>query len=287
MATKASKSTTTALAAAAAKHSAVATIEEDIDFSDGAGEGMEGATADSFAIPFLSVLQKGSPQVDETSGVALEGAKAGMLFENVTGRLYDGKVGVNIIPCAYRRVFVRWGPKGSEGPSFRGELSPEEVAAMRARGDIADVDGKLLVKLPDGTLNEKKCDTVRDTRNHYILIVDPDGGWTNALLSLSSTQVKKSRMLMSALGSVKKIRRESDGAMVEPATYASLVHVSTVPESNDKGSWYGIRFEIVGRTPTKDLYAAAKAFNRSVREGVIESKYDDAAATEPAADSKF
>ena len=45
-------------------------------FADDAGAGMEGATAESFAIPFLSVLQKGSPQVDEASGAALEGATA-------------------------------------------------------------------------------------------------------------------------------------------------------------------------------------------------------------------
>ena len=65
-------------------------IPEDM-FAADAGSGMEGATSESFAIPFLSVLQKGSPQVDEASGAAIEGAKAGMLWDNVAGRMFDGK----------------------------------------------------------------------------------------------------------------------------------------------------------------------------------------------------
>ena len=52
-------------------------------FADDAGAGMEGATAESFAIPFLSVLQKGSPQVDEASGAALTAASGSTV--NLTG----------------------------------------------------------------------------------------------------------------------------------------------------------------------------------------------------------
>src|SRR5690349_5330031 len=77
-------------------------------FAADAGAGMEGASVESFAIPFLNVLQKGSPQVDEASGVAIDGAKAGMLYENISGQLIDGKTGLTIVPCAYRRVFLHW-----------------------------------------------------------------------------------------------------------------------------------------------------------------------------------
>ena len=131
-------------------------------FAADAGSGMEGATSESFAIPFLSVLQKGSPQVDEASGVAIDGAKAGMLWDNVAGRMFDGKEGVVIIPCAYRRVFLRWAPKGTQGSGFKGELSADQVAGMRAAGQIADLDGRLYVPLPDGTVHEKRCDRNRD-----------------------------------------------------------------------------------------------------------------------------
>ena len=243
-------------------------------FAEDAGAGMEGATAESFAIPFLSVLQKGSPQVDEASGVAIEGAKAGMLFENVTGKMFDGKVGVTIIPCAYRRVFLRWAPKGSDGAGFKGELAPEKVADMRARGEISELDGKLYVPLPDGTVSDKKCDRISDTRNHYVLLVDEEtGAWKEALMSLTSTQIKKSKMLMSALASVKV---QGASGLFTPPTFANTVRVLTTPESNDKGTWFGLKFELAGQVTRPELYAAAKAFHASVAKGTVIAKYEEA-----------
>ena len=242
------------------------------DFSMDAGGGMEGASQESFAIPFLSVLQKGSPQVDEASGATIEGARQGMFYENVTGRLFDGKTGVTIVPAAYRRVFLRWAPKGNGGSGFKGELMAEEVAALRASGKIVDLDGKLFFPLADGTVNPMKCDRVADVRNHYVLLLNEDGSWTQALLSLGSTQIKKSKMLMSALAAV-----SLPGARgrYTPATYANKVRVTTIPESNDKGSWMGIRFELAGQVTANDLYTAGKQFNESVRKGSVEAKYEE------------
>lgn len=257
----------------------------DIMFAADAGSGMEGATSESFAIPFLSVLQKGSPQVDEASGAAIDGAKAGMLWDNVAGRMFDGKEGVAIIPCAYRRVFLRWAPKGTQGSGFKGELSADQVAGMRAAGQIADLDGRLYVPLPDGTVNEKKCDRISDTRNHYVLLVDAaSGAWVQALLSLTSTQIKKSKMLMSALASVKL---NGPSGMYTPPTFANVVRLTTIPESNDKGTWFGTKFELSGRVDRSELYAAAKAFHASVSSGSIEVKYEAQAESAETADRGF
>lgn len=254
-------------------------------FAADAGSGMEGATSESFAIPFLSVLQKGSPQVDEASGVAIEGAKAGMLWDNVTSRMFDGKEGVTIIPCAYRRVFLRWAPKGSDSSGFKGELSADQVAAMRANGQLADLDGRLYVPLADGTVHEKKCDRISDTRNHYVLLIDKTtGGWAQALLSLTSTQIKKSKMLMSALASVKL---NGANGMYTPPTFANLVRFTTIPESNDKGTWHGTKFELAGRVDRAELYAAAKAFHASVSAGSVEVKYEAQAETSESAARGF
>jgi hypothetical protein len=249
-------------------------------FAADAGSGMEGATSESFAIPFLSVLQKGSPQVDEASGAALDGAKAGMLFDNVNSRMFDGKTGVIVVPCAYKRVFLRWGQRSGDNAGFKGEMSADSVATMRAAGQIVDMDGRLFVPLPDGTVNDKKCDSVRDTRNHYVLLIDAaTGGWTQALISLTSTQIKKSKMLMSSLASVKF---NGPAGMYTPPTFANLVRLTTIPESNDKGTWYGVKFELAGRIDRAEVYAAAKAFHASVAANSVEVKYEapDAPITE-------
>ena len=243
-----------------------------MDFAADAGAGMEGAGQESFAIPFLSVLQKGSPQVDEASGAAIEGARAGMLFENVTGRMFSGKDGVVIVPCSYKREFLRWGARDNGG-GFKGAYSPEDVADMRAKGQIVELEGRLYAPEPDGSVSDKKSDRFNDTRNHYVLIMDQDtGAWTEALLSLTSTQIKKSKMLMSALASVKL---KNNAGMYTPPTFANFVRVTTVGESNDKGTWFGVKFELAGQVDRAEVYAAAKAFHANIAKGGVQVKYED------------
>lgn len=251
-------------------------------FAEDAGQGMENTTQESFAIPFLSVLQKGSPTVDEALPTYVEGHKAGMFFENVTGQVFDGKKGVTIVPCSYRREFLRWGPKDAGG-GFKGALSPEDVAAMRAAGKIVDLDGRLYAPMDDGTVNDKKCDVFKDTRAHYVLIVDNEtGAWKEALLSLSSTQIKKSKMLMSALASVKL--KNAANQLFTPPTFSNFVRVTTLGESNDKGSWFGVKFELAGSVDRSELYAAAKLFHANVSKGAVDVKYEsDDADAAPAA----
>lgn len=265
---------------------ALATMNDDM-FAADAGSGMEGATSESFAIPFLSILQKGSPQVDEASGVAIDGAKAGMLFENVTGRMIPAiagqGAGVLVVPCAYKRQFLHWGPRSGAGAGFRGEVSAERLAQMRAAGQVVEVEGKLLVPLPDGNLNPKLCGRISDTRSHFVLIVDEEtGAWTQALMSLSSTQIKKSKALMSMLAAVKV---KGPNGLFTPPTFANMVRVNTVAEKNDEGTWYGWRFEIASRVNRSDLYAAAKAFHQSVAQGSVEVRYTDDAAAAPTGSS--
>ncbi len=257
-----------------------------MDFSADAGQGMEGAGSESFAIPFLTVLQKGSPQVDEASGVAIEGAKSGMLYDTVTGKLIDGKTtGALLVPCAYKRVFLRWGPREGAGGGFKGELSADEVAQMRAAGKIVELEGRLYAPGEDGSVSEKKSDRFSDTRNHYCMLLDEaTGAFTPVLLSLTSTQIKKSKMLMSLLAGVKL---KGAAGYFTPPTYANQVRVHTVPESNDKGTWHGVRFELQGQVARADVYEAAKAFHASVAKGAVAANYEAAEGAAPATGDGF
>ena len=49
-----------------------------------AGSGFEEATSDSYAVPFLQVLQSGSPQCKKSDGKYIKGAEEGMIFNTVT-----------------------------------------------------------------------------------------------------------------------------------------------------------------------------------------------------------
>lgn len=263
---------------AVAKPKPASVAPVDFDPSADAGMGMEGTTQESFAIPFLSVLQKTSPQVDEADIAFIDGAKAGQFIETVSKTLFDGKKGVSIIPCAYRRVFLRWAPLGSEG-GFKGEIAPEIVARMRENGQLIDFENKLYFPLEDGTVNPKRCDHVADTRNHYILL-DNNGVTKECLLSLTSTQIKKSKQLMSLLAS----KKNAHGQMLP--TFATVIRATSGPESNDKGNWYGINFAEEGAVSNKTLYEAAKSFYKSVVAGAVKANYEKPVA-EATAESTF
>ena len=237
------------------------------------GMGSEEATADAYAIPFLSILQKGSPQVDETMGEPLPGAKAGMFFNNVTNELLDGKEGILIMPCYFRRDFIRWGPREGGGGGFKGLLSPEEVAGLRQAGKIKDFDGGLYFPEPDGSVNPKRSHRVGDHRNHYVMYKSKDGHLRGAVLSLTSTQLRKSKQLMSLLADV-RMEDSKTKQKFSPAAFANWVKASTIGESNDKGSWFGIKFELNGFTDP-ETYQIGRKFYTEVRSNNVTVKYED------------
>lgn len=279
IATPAEEKDTAEGAVVVAAQFAVSAPVDDSFLEQFAGSGMDGADAESFAIPFLAVLQKTSPVADPDDAAYIEGARAGMLFETVSRSMYDSKAGVHIVPCAYKREFIRWGADdGNE--TYKGAYTPEAVVQMREEGTVRELDNRLYFPLPDGTVSEKKCDRLSDTRNHYILLLNPDGGWVRALMSLSSTQIKKSKHLMSALSNVKL---RGAAGMYTPPTFASVVLAQTKLEQNDKGSWHGLQFSLVDRARKmmkQDIFNDAKAFYEEVRKGSVAANYDAAQAAQ-------
>jgi len=246
-------------------------------FAADAGAGREEASSDSYAIPFLVILQKGSPQVDEEQGAYIEGAKAGMFLNNVTNQLYSGKEGLAFIPVYFKREFLRWGAREGGGGGFKGVIAPETLAKLRQNGEVVELEGGLYFPNPDGSINPKRNDRVSDHRNHYGLILGADGETRPCLLSLTSTQIKKSKLLMSALADVRVMA--PDNKRVNPASWANKVLLTTVGEQNDKGTWFGLRTELDGFV-TRDQYAAGKAFYESVKKGTVEVKYEDTEAAQ-------
>src|SRR5215207_5859746 len=87
----------TAVAETAKSSTELATADT-MNFEEDAGKGMEGADKDSFAIPFLSILQGLSPQMDPDSGIP--GAKLGMIVNTVTNELYST---LKVVPVAFQR----------------------------------------------------------------------------------------------------------------------------------------------------------------------------------------
>lgn len=247
------------------------------------GGGFEGADNSAYAIPFLQILQKMSPVVDKDDAKYIEGAQAGMLFNSVTQQLFDGKEGTTIIPCSYKRSFIQWGGREGAEKGFKGEFTPEQIEEMTAKGEIVASEGKLFKPEKDGSFHEKKSDRYEDTRLHFVLVDDGSGNFTQAMLSLSASQIKASKMLMTALQQ-KKI--DTPRGRATPPTFANLVKVTTVGMKNDQGTWSGLRMDLDGLVTDKLLYEDAKAFYKAVVSGAVNVDHSKSEQSEQAASDK-
>jgi hypothetical protein len=230
-------------------------------FEEDVGAGFEQADKDAYAIPFLSILQAGSPQVKKSDGAYIKGAEEGFFFNSVTQDVIDGSAGLTVIPCYYTRRYVKWGARDAGG-GFKGEFLPSDPII----GTAKEVDGRLLLADASGAFNPKTSDILTDTRNHYVLILS-DSGYSPALISISSSQIKKSRQWMSKMDGIKL--RRADGSMFTAPMFSHSYNLTTVPESNDKGSWYGWKIQTNSLVEDANLYQAAKAFRDAVGAGEV------------------
>jgi len=219
-----------------------------MDFASDAGMGMEGVDKDSFAIPFLALLQGLSPQLE-----TIDEAKPGLFVNTITDEVYKE---VLVVPCAYQRRYLRWAPR-SDGGGYKGEYNPHDIETGKIVGVERDADGRLRLE----------GDELKDTRNHFVLVQSKSGAWQPALLSLSSTQIKKSKRWMSRIQGIEM--RTQDGKPFNPPSFSHIYKLKPIKEENGKGAWWGIDIEMVQPVDDAELYARAKEFNMQVAAGEV------------------
>lgn len=257
-----------ATAVAKKKKTEVAEVTDlDALFEQDAGSGNENLTSEDMAIPFLKILAKIDPILDEN-----EDLRAGDLYNTATGQSYSAKSGgVKVIPCAYERIWIEWEKRGQGSNAPVNIYKSGDVLPKVARDptDNKDyVEGKVGVYL-------------EETHQHFVVIINPDGTTTNALIAMKSTQLKKSRRWNTMLNERK--RKKADGTVYVPPRYGSVFTLNSEAESNDKGNWHGwdIQFDEWVSDPV--LYQEARAFYKSVTKGEVivkhESDDDDAGAS--------
>ena len=221
-------------------------------FEEDKAGGMQGMDSDDFAMPFLRVLGQLSPEVNERDAKYVEGAKAGMIFNTVTKQTYDGEKGLNVIPCGYKREYVEWSDRG-EGTSAPVAIHPVSSGIIKDATRGADWKDRL----PSGNYLE-------NTASYFVLTEDLQ----TALISMKSTQLKVSRNWNSMMNSIKL---KGEAGLFTPAAYSHVYNLSTVQQSNDKGTWFGWSVSKVGPVQDKNVYEAAKQFASNV--GNVEVKH--------------
>lgn len=222
-------------------------VGEVIDFGADVGNGFEETNSSSYAIPFLRVLQSLSPQCKKSDPAYIKGAEEGDFYNTVTEKLYKGEDGVTVVPVHYVHKYIAWAPRESGG-GIRGTYTPSEANAL-----VTTQNERFQQIMEDDSI-------LTDTRDHYVMIVNPDGTFEPALLVLYATQLKKSKEWMTLM---QGIRINGQTAPM----FSQMYKITPMAESNDKGSWTGVKIDHVSQVKSRDLYEAAKSFREMVRSG--------------------
>ena len=227
-------------------------------FEDDAAKGLGAIGQEDLALPFLKILGQLSPQVNKRDGQYVEGAEPGMIYNSVSGELYDGVKGIDVIPCFYKLEYIEW--------KDRGEGLGAPVAIYDSSSDIMSKtkpDANYKDRLPNGNYIEK-------TASHFV-IVSGDSPST-ALISMKSTQLKISRKWNSMMSGIKM---KGANGMFTPASFSHIYKLKTTQMSNDKGTWFGWEVSKVGPVTDKGLYDQAKSFSENISKGSVKAKHGE------------
>ena len=227
-------------------------------FEEDAAKGLGKIGQEDLALPFLKILGQLSPEVNKRDGKYVEGAEPGMIFNSVSGELYDGVKGIDVIPAFYKLEYIEWKDRG-DGPGA-------PVAIYDSSSDIMSKtkpDANYKDRLPSGNYIEK-------TASHFVIITGDSP--STALISMKSTQLKISRKWNSMMSGIKL---KGKNGLFTPASFSHIYRLKTTQMSNDKGTWFGWEVSKVGPITDQQLYQQAKAFSESISKGAVKAKHGE------------
>ena len=227
-------------------------------FEDDAAKGLGAVGQEDLALPFLKILGQLSPEVNKRDGKYVEGAEPGMIYNSVSGELYDGVKGIDVIPCYYKLEYIEWKDRG-EGPGA-------PVAIYDSSSDIMSKttpDANYKDRLPNGNYIEK-------TASHFVIIMGDNP--STALISMKSTQLKISRKWNSMMSGIKM---KGTNGLFTPASFSHIYRLKTTQMSNDKGTWFGWEVSKVGPVTDQSLYGQAKSFSENISKGNVKAKHGE------------
>ena len=227
-------------------------------------------------VPYLQIVQSTSAYVKRAESAFLPEAREGDILDTLSLKLRNEAL---VIPVKFETTYVEWKP--NQGGIVR-QWGTDRSGYDEAVGDY-------------GKKTTAAGTEIVPYATYYCLLLDEEGGSQPVVLSLKGTEFKKSRRWNGLLSTE---MRGPDGKPFLPPMFARVFKLTTVPESNDQGSWSGWQISPAGLTLAQPeglyLFEKAKAFRESIVAGTARAaqNHDEpqartAAATDPANDIPF
>lgn len=232
------------------------------DWSQAQGvTGFEGTDSSDLGIPFLVIVQKGSPEVDKTNPQyaqkKIAGAEVGDIVNTLsrevlykyTGDLPDEPI--RVIPAFHQKSYVEWKPRDSGGGLVANHPDERVLSACKRNEKGNDV-------LPNGNLI---------VATSYVFATLLGGADPKpVVISFTSTQLKKARGWLNTMMSLKG---GSGGARFQLPMFSHIYSIGTVAESNAKGSWIGWKIQLVEMLKDKRLIGDMVDYAKSINTGKV------------------
>lgn len=193
-----------------------------------ASSGQSTASIDSsvLGMPFLSIVQKGSPEFDKThrnhATKKIQGCEPGDIIFGMEKLILTQPL--SVIPVAQTTIYSEWKDRNAGG-GFVGHVGLEAVANPQYR------------KGAKGSPNQYKEYLGANELIYTIyvmLLFQYKGTWRKGMISFTSTQLKHARNWLKDISSV----RFKDLPDVKPPLFAASWLLKAKPDANSKGSWY-------------------------------------------------
>jgi hypothetical protein len=234
------------------------------DLLKNTGPSLSERGTEDFAIPYLNIIGDTSPQIDKEDSDYIPGAEAGMIFNNVTNKAYSE---ITVLPVYYRRRYVEWAERG-EGPGAPVNIyTPSQFEQMKREGKV--------VRGEDNKERIVGGDTyIENTAEHYVIVLEPDGMWSKAIIKMKSTQLKKSRTWNSIMSNQRRVEGDE---VFQPKDFARSYSLKTIREKNDKGKWFGwvisegVWIDQLNNPNVKKIYEDAMMFEKQIHSGEVDS----------------
>lgn len=222
----------------------------------------EGTVFDSseLQIPFIRLIQAMSPQLSKKKTEYIEGASQGDAFNTVTKELWDGEKGLTVIVCVQTTKYLEFVPRESGG-GFQGELRADDPDIFKtSRNGAKEI-------LPNGNEMVK-------SDQHFCLVINDDGSTQPAIIDMKSTQLKVSKRWKSMISMERPLPSGK-----KPDCYTMRWRLSSIEQSNDKGTFANWQVDKVGFVETVQHLNEGKAFRESILEGAVKAAPEESSSS--------
>jgi hypothetical protein len=233
-----------------------------------AGASLNERDAEDYQIPYLKVIVSASPQRKKDNNNYIQGAEEGMIFNSVTQKLYTE---LTVLPVYYRRRYTEWHTDRDKATSPLNIYTIEEYEKMKRDGRVFRNENN--IEILDGGETY-----VQNTAEHYVIVVEEDGSWNQAIIKMKSTQLKKSRTWNSIMANQRRI----DGDEIyQPKDFARSYKLSTKSVPGKKGDYYdwvinqGDWIDEMDNPNIEKIFNDAVKFEKAIHKGEVSGVEED------------